>query len=130
LNDCIQVIDLISKTIELDESYPFNWKTFKASLEHLSLHSKNSAETGRVWVLVRKGRNVKRIREGGRPENAPDTPQREGVIAKRVSTDTPSLMLLRQNGTKEDGWRDAEFWWPVLMTPQNTEVTIFAEETV
>lgn len=130
LNECMQVINLISNTIELDESYSFNWKTFKASLEHLSLHSRNTSETGKVWILVRKGRNAKRIREGGRPENAPDTPQREGVIVKRVSVDTPSLMLLRQNGTKEDGWRDAEFWWPVLMTPQNTEVTIFAEETV
>ncbi len=132
LNDCMQVIDLISKTLELDESYSFNWKTFKASLEHLSLHSRNTAETGKVWVLFRKERNAKRIREGGRlrPENAPDTPQREGVIAKRVSIDTPSLMLLRQNGTKDDGWRDTEFWWPVLMTPQNTEVTVFAEETV
>lgn len=130
LDDCMQVIDLISKTLELDESYSFNWKTFRASLEHLSLHSKNIAETGKVWILVRKGRNAKRIREGGRLENAPDTPQREGVIAKKVSVDTPVLMLLRQNGAKEDGWRDAEFWWPVLMTPQNTEVTIFAEETV
>ncbi|OWK27296.1 MAG: hypothetical protein US76_00020 [Parcubacteria group bacterium GW2011_GWA2_38_13b] len=130
LNDCMQVVDLISKTLELDESYSFNWKTFKASLEHLSLHSRNTAETGKVWILIRKERNAKRIREGGRFENAPDTPQREGVIAKRVSIDTPSLMLLRQNGAKEDDWRDAEFWWPVLMTPQNTEVTVFAEETV
>lgn len=130
LDNCMQVIDLISKTLELDESYSFNWKTFKASLEHLSLHSKNTAETGKVWVLIRKDRNAKRIREGGRSENAPDTPQREGVIAKRVSVDTPVLMLLRQNGTKDDGWRDTEFWWPVLMTPQNTEVTVFAEETV
>ncbi len=130
LSDCMKVVDLISKTLELDESYSFNWKTFKASLEHLSLHSRNNSETGKVWILIRKSRNTKRIREGGRIENAPDTPQREGVIAKRVSIDTPVLMLLRQNGTKDDGWRDAEFWWPVLMTPQNTEVTVFAEETV
>lgn len=130
LNDCMQVIDLISNTLELDESYSFNWKTFKASLEHLSLCSRNASETGKVWVLIRKGRNAKRIRESGRPENAPDTPQREGVIVKEVSVDTPSLMLLRQNGAKEDGWRDVAFWWPVLMTPLNTEVTVFAEETL
>jgi len=130
LNDCIQVIDLISKTLELDESYSFNWKTFKASLEHLSSHSHNTEEVGKVWVLIRRDRNAKRTRESGRLENSPDTPQREGVIVKKVSIDTPSLMLFQQNGTREDGWRDAEFWWPVLMTPQNTEVTIFAEETV
>lgn len=130
LSDCMGIIDLMAKTIELDESYPFNWKTLKASLEHLSLHSKNSTETSKVWVIVRRDRNVKRIRESGRFENAPDTPQREGVIAKQVSIDTPVLLFLRQNGSKEDGWRDTGFWWPVMMAPQNTEVTIFAEETV
>lgn len=130
LDDCMEVINLISRTIELNESYPFNWKTFKASLEHLSLHSRNSTETGKVWVIIRRNRNAKRMRESGRYENAPDTPQREGVLAKRVSIDTPVLILLHQNGTKKDGWRDAQFWWPVLLTPQNTEVAIFAEETV
>lgn len=125
-----KAIDLISQTLELDESYRFNWKTFTASLEHLSLESRNSAETGKVWVLIRKDRDAKRIRESGRFENAPDTPKREGVIAKKFAIDTPIVMLFRQNGSKENGWRDAEFWWPVLMSPQKTEVAIFAEDTV
>lgn len=130
LNDCMQVIDLISKTLELDESYSFNWKTFKASLEHLSLHSQNTTETGKVWVLVRKDRDTKRIRGDIRFSNAPDTSTGDIAAARQTAIDTPSLMLLRQNGTKDDGWRDTEFWWPVLMAPQNTEVTVFAEETV
>jgi hypothetical protein len=39
-------------------------------------------------------------------------------------------MMFRQNGNKEHGWRDAEFWWPVLMSPENTDVAIFAEDTL
>jgi len=130
LDEAMKTLDLISKTLELDDQYSFNWKTCKASLEHLSLNSKNNKEAGKVWVVVRKNRDAKRVRESGRFENAPDTPKREGVIAKQVAVDTPVLMLLRQNGSKVDGWRDAPFWWPVLMSPKNTEVTIFAEETI
>ncbi|MBI2458938.1 MAG: hypothetical protein HYV53_00090 [Parcubacteria group bacterium] len=130
LNDCMEIIDLISKTLELDEFYSFNWKTFKASLEHLSLHSRNNSETGKVWILIRKGRNLSRFKDDGTFSDAPDGSKTDDAIAKKVSIDTPSLMLFRQNGRKDNGWKDAEFWWPVLMTPQNTEVTIFAEETV
>lgn len=130
LNDVIEVIDLISKTLELNELYPLSWNTFKASMEHLSRRSQNRNESRKVWVLIRKNRDAKRIRDSGRCENAPDTPKREGVYAKQVAIDTPILMLFRQNGNEDDGWRDTPFWWPVLMSPKNTDVTIFAEETI
>lgn len=130
LEEVKKVSELISQTLELNKHYPFNWKTFAACLEHLSVNSKNPDEVGKVWVLVRKDRNAARVRESGRYENAPDTPQREGVIARKTATHTPILMLLRQNGNKENGWRDAPFWWPVLMPPKSTEATVFAEDTV
>ncbi len=130
LGSANKVIDLVSQTLELNDLYPFNWKTLRASLEHLSLHPKTGAEPGKVWVLVRKDRGAKRVRKSGRYENAPDTPQREGVIAKKVATDRPILLLFRQNGRKEDGWRDTQFWWPVLMSQKDTEVAIFAEDVI
>lgn len=130
LNDCMEVVDLISKTLELDKSYSFNWKTFKASLEHLSLESQNNSEKGRVWILIGKGRNLSRYKVDGTFSDAPDGSKSDDALAKRFSINIPTLMLFRQNGRKESGWKDTEFWWPVLMTPQNTEVTVFAEETV
>lgn len=130
LNACMEVIDLISKTLELDKSYSFNWKTFKASLEHLSLQSRNNSETGKVWVLIGKERNLSRFKEDGTFSDAPDGSKTDDAVAKKVAIDTPSLMLFCQNGKKDKGWKDAEFWWPVLMTPHNTEVTVFAEETI
>jgi archaellum biogenesis ATPase FlaH len=130
LQSVTSVIDLISHTLELNSSHPFNWKTMKASLEHLSLHSKNTSESGKVWILVRRNRDAKRIRESGRYENAPDTPKREGVLAREVAITCPVMMLFRQNGNKNDGWRDYTFWWPVLMSPKRTEVAVFAEDTI
>jgi len=64
---------------------------------------------------------------GGRFQNAPDTKQEQDV-AENLDPGTPLLMLLRQKGSKEQGWNDCPFWWPVLQAPRNTKTVIFASE--
>jgi len=39
------------------------------------------------------------------------------------------LMMIRQNGLEEQGWRGMPFYWPVIYAPQNVRVSIFAHET-
>ena len=38
--------------------------------------------------------------------------------------------IIKANGKKENNWRDTPFWWPIMMNPRNTEVTIYAEDTI
>ncbi|MGR5988701.1 hypothetical protein ACT7CT_24875 [Bacillus sanguinis] len=69
----------------------------------------------------------------GRFEDAPDTPtgaKSELRIAKQVATDIPALILLRQEGKEENGWRGCQFWWPVLVTPENTKTAIYTSKTL
>jgi hypothetical protein len=71
---------------------------------------------------------MSRIRSNHRYEDAPDTASNEEselILAKCIAIDTPVLILLRQNGKEENGWRGGPFWWPVLVTPKNTKTTIF-----
>ena len=131
LDEAIKVVDLISKTLELNELYPFSWKTFKASMEHLSLHSKNEKEQKKVWVLVRRNRQAPRERDDkSRFYDSPHTSTGDRALSREVAVDTPVLGLFHQKGSRDYGWRGTPFWWPVLSPPQNTEVTIFAEETI
>jgi hypothetical protein len=53
--------------------------------------------------LVRKDRNIKRIKEYGGYSDSPDTSKVEDVIAKEYAIDIPIIMLFRQNGKEEDG---------------------------
>ena len=99
---------------------------FKASLEYLSLNTDNEQLKGKVWCLVRKGRNASRLKTDGTYYDAPDTAQTEGVIAKDTAIDVPMLMLFRQNGDKDQGWRGCPFYWPVLVAPKNTMVVIYS----
>lgn len=125
------ILDVINNTFIYDnQSYKWDIKSFKASLEHLSLNSCDEEKRGKVLLLIRKDRNLKRVKEDGGFSDSPDTPKTEGLIAKENAIDIPIIMLFRQNGKEEDGWRGSPFWWPVLVAPQNTQTTIFAGETI
>ena len=82
--------------------------------------------------MVKKNMNLSRHKDDGRVSDDPDGGSGRSArsVAKECAIDIPALMLIRQNGSKDEGWRDTPFWWPVLMNPQNTEAVIFAEETI
>jgi hypothetical protein len=122
------IIDLISQTIEFEEEYDWNVDAFKASMEYLSKNAENEHQRNLVYCLVRTNRNLTRIKSDGNFSDAPDTASTEGRIARDTAIDIPMLMLFRQNGLSEGGWRDCPFWWPVLFTPRNTHTVVFASD--
>lgn len=130
LVDLVKVIQTIKETLVFDnEAYQWDVPAFISSIEHLSVNSLDETQQGKVWVLVREDRNLSRFKSGGVYSDAPDTPKVEGVIAKEFAIDIPIVMLFRQNGLEENGWKGGAFWWPVMMAPQNTQAAVFAGET-
>jgi hypothetical protein len=131
LSTAQEILDEINKTFEFEQGFEWDIKVFKASMEFLSLNTNDQNQKGRVWCLVRRDRNLSRIKpESGSFSDAPDTPRTEGAIAKEKAIDIPMLMLFKQNGKEEGGWRGASFWWPVLVAPQNTPIVIYASDIV
>lgn len=116
----------IEETVEFEKGFEFDWHALYASLNFLSRFPEGKAHHGHVWLMIRKNRSTKRIRDDGRHSDAPDTSTGDRILAKEIATDVPILMLFRQNGSEADGWRDAPFWWPVLMTQNETRTAIFA----
>jgi len=129
--DAVELIDMLGPTfVDFAPGYEDRWdpNEYKAILRHMSESSLNPNLRGRVFVLVRTGRNISRfVGAGSHAEfsDAPDTAQREGALAKRFAQDVPVLTMIRQNGTAE-GWRDCPFWWPVIIAPANMRTTLFA----
>ncbi|WP_250674116.1 Z1 domain-containing protein [Paraclostridium ghonii] len=117
------IIDLIYKTIDLDDNYSVDRETMLSLINYLS--------KGKVHLVVREGRDTKKYTPGaGRLMNSPDNGTQDGIPAKKMAIDDPSLILIKQNGKsdKEYGWSGAPFWWPVLVTPQNVKSTVYAAE--
>lgn len=131
-----QIVDLISSTYEYKDTFEnsgLEWDhlTFKAIVRRLQANIVRQEIKGKIYCYVQMDRNISRMKSNGATfSDAPDDGNTDRVIARRVATETACLILLRQNGRKSVGWRDAEFWWPVLMTPSNARPAIFASETM
>jgi hypothetical protein len=118
--------------METDLGYEFDWQAARAALEYMSGRATDPNNRGKLWCLVRKDRNLSRFQPALGPpyfSDAPDTAQREGAIARRVAIDIPMLIMIRQNGTEEQGWKGVPFYWPVIMAQESIPVSIFAHET-
>ncbi len=106
-------------------------KEYQAILRHLSENTGNRTNRGRVLVTLRTGRNVSRKTTaiGAHAEyNEPTTTRTDGVPARAAAIDLPVLLLIRQEGAVAQGWSDAPFWWPVIVTPENMRPTLFAHD--
>ena len=122
------VVDAIDEFLEFEEtSLGWDVRAFKAAMVYLSRSNPDQKRRERLWCLVRKDRDVSRVRSGGRFQNAPDTKQEQDV-ADTLDGSTPLLMLFREKGNKAQGWNDCPFWWPVLQVPRSTKTVIFASE--
>lgn len=128
-NDVVEILSLIRESYTYATEYNnigLEWdiNDMVTPLEHLTYDT-----DGMVLVTVRGDRNLSRERENifdkrGRFIDAPEAGG-EIKIDKKNAIDRPVLVLLKQNGSKDLGWRGTEFFWPVLTTPQHMNAGIF-----
>jgi Z1 domain len=126
-----EILERIYSTLEFseDEEYGNTCDELIGSLRHLSQNASDETERGKVWVIWRGERDVARVREGGRLTNAPDSGGSEGKVAREVAQNIPALLLLKQTGKEQLGWRGTPFYWPVLLAAATTKTAIFATAT-
>lgn len=130
------IIDLIYSTFEYEDRHEnkgLEWDhiTFKAIIRRLQHNIVSQDLKGKIYCYVQTNRNLSRKKNNGLTfSDAPDDGNTDRRIARSVANEIPCLILLRQNGLKENQWRDAEFWWPILMTPLNSRPAVFASETM
>lgn len=138
IETAMQIIDLINTTFEYSEQYnnlglEWDTKTFKAVIRRLADDIQAPSLKGNIYCYTQKNRNISRMKNNDTTfTNAPDTGSGEAAFttAKTIAREIPCLIMLKQRGLQTNGWRDAEFWWPVLVTPANTKTAVFASETL
>ena len=114
--EAVKMIEYFYNMIEEDEPHSVGRKDFLGIIEYLS--------SDYVNVLSRDNRDMPRLRANGESINAPA----EGELlaaARTLATTEPTLILLRQKGRKVQGWKDGEFWWPVLVVPRKVQAALF-----
>lgn len=134
VEDAIDIKQMIDRTLDYTEALPAgnkSWpeKEFNSVVSYLSENS-TSVDKGKVWCIVRTDRNSARKRKESynRFNDRPDGGDYDD--AKALAESIPCLLLLRQNGSKEQGWDGVPFYWPVLVCPKRTPTIIWANETI
>lgn len=147
-------IDDLIKTI-LDENYEatINLETLKILLEKIKVTYTYEPQFGNVglsWnidvvisavelalsflgkdtigVYFRENREASRMKnEGASFNDSPGDGKTDNPRSKEMAHNKPVLMLLKQKGSGENGWRDAGFYWPIVVMPANMPNYVYSE---
>ncbi len=132
-NKVEEIINLIYETLDFEKGYNWDVKAYLSSIKYFSMNVKNKEHKGKIWVIPRLNRNIAKFTGKGTYTDAPDTPRAKNselTVAKQVAEDIPALIILRENGDIDSGWRGSAFWWPVLVIPKNADTVIFSAENL
>ena len=113
---------IYDRSTDNNEGMEWNVGEFNGVMKYAT---KNS--NGKLWCMYRENRNMSRIRMNGDFVDSPDDGRTDLAPSRAIATDRPVLMLIRQNGTQDQGWRNTPFYWPVLVCPKNVKPVIFTE---
>lgn len=122
----IEIIDAIEQTLEFNDT-DFEWDAMRGLIDYYS--DIRDGGDGSLVVLAETGRQLTKRGSGDKSgRSILGTALRTTVMDPTRSK--PALILLQQEGTKEQGWMGHKFWWPILAAPADAEPCIFATRTV
>lgn len=126
----VKIINMISSTLRYGDEYEnmdYEWDSNEmlTTLDHCTFGT-----DGKIYCLYRTGRNMSRERDKSKPNktrwiDAPDDGRTDTAPSRDISQNRPVLMLIKQNGFEDRGWKNTPFFWPVFMVQMNVNAGIF-----
>ncbi|MDX6806154.1 Z1 domain-containing protein [Terrihabitans rhizophilus] len=121
LEDAVALLDAIEPTLELAEDGAFEWDAMRGLLRYYAERG-----SGQVLLLAETGRRLHRERSGDRSGlSILGTSELRDLVRSRGRT-APAIVMLRQDGGPELGWKAGPFWWPMLAAPPGAAPCVFA----
>jgi len=118
--EAIEIIENIYETLVIENELTVDKDAFISIIKYLS--------TEKVSIVARTNRNISKHRKGRFYSDVPDNLD-DRKPARDLAINEPSLILLKQNGNKEEfGWNDAEFWWPIIIVQENMNTAVYSND--
>ena len=129
-----ELIEKVYHTFENQtDIYGCKLEEFKAVLEYTANINKKKKNEAFIYCFSnRKPKKNARYKENQRGKMFNDSyfdGRTDSVKAKEVAVTIPCLFLSLQEGRKENDWKDAEFYWPVLFIQKELVTSIFTTDT-
>ena len=124
-SQAIDLIDAIEHTMTFEDT-EFEWDAMRGLVDYYS--DVRDGGDGTLLVLAETGRRLTREGSGDKSGRSILGTSLRTVVLDATRT-KPALILLQQEGTKEQGWSGHKFWWPIFAAPADAEPCIFATKT-
>jgi hypothetical protein len=121
LSQAISLIDSISETLVASGQPGFDWEAMKGLLSYYADKS-----GGRVLILAEQGRRLSKAASGDRSGISILGTAELRALVREPTRQAPALVLLKQDGGEELGWKAGPFWWPMLASPSQANSCVFA----
>lgn len=129
ITEAIKIINLIEQTFAYEPRFGnegLEWDTapFIRAMEIAA--DKNNRNT--VIIYFKSGREISRFKNGGATfSDVPDDGKVDLPEARKLAATGPVLSLFKQKGRETDKWKNAPFYWPVLVMPANMPNYVYCE---
>lgn len=117
-SDALKLIDKVYDCLEIENKYTVDKQKFLAILNYIADEE--------VHIVTRDKRKIRKHRESRYYSDMPDNRDGDLKPARRLAISEPALIMLRQEGHKEDGWSGAPFWWPVMVIHETADTVVFS----
>ena len=107
----------------IDENAEYEWDVAEM-IGCIKYATKNG--DGKMYCLHRTNRDMSRKRANGNFVDAPEDSNKDTPLVRSAAKVKPVIIFLKQNGKEEKGWRNAEFYWPVLRMPLDIVPAVFS----
>jgi hypothetical protein len=129
-----ELIDVIYDTFEDEEKvYGCTRNEFKAVVAYATSQTASKNLHGKLYCFANKRpKNSGRYKENMRGKMFNDVcydGRTDAKKAKAKAIDVPCLFLSYQNGSKEQDWNGASFYWPVLFVQERLVTSIFTTDS-
>ena len=121
LDEAIEIINAIEPSLVFDTDLEFDWAAMRGLLQYYS------EKAGRgVLLLAEEGRRLDKSRSGDRSGLSILGTGDLRALVREPTRSAPALVLLKQVGGTELGWKAGPFWWPMLASPPQATSCVFA----
>lgn len=121
LEQALALIDAIEPTLVADAEPGFDWDAMKGLLLYFAEKAGN-----RVLLLAEEGRKLHKAASGDRSGLSILGTADLRALVREATRTAPALILLKQNGIPDLGWKAGPFWWPMLASPPQAAPCVFA----
>lgn len=121
LADALAIIDAVATTLVSDAEPEFDWSAMKGLLRYYA----EQAE-GRILLLAEQGRRLSKEASGDRSGLSILGTAELRSIVREPTRIAPAIVLLKQDGGPDLGWKAGPFWWPMLVSPALANSCVFA----